>query len=329
MIPYSILDLAPIAAGSSVAEALNQVLDLARHAEALGYRRYWIAEHHNQASAASAATAVVIGHVAAGTRKIRVGSGAILLPNHAPLAIAEQFGTLESLFPGRIDLGLGRAPGGDPATLRALRRAMGVNERFAQEIKELREYFRPMDAAGGVRAIPGVGLGIPMFLMGSSDYSSRLAAELGMPYAFASHCAPDYLKTALMHYRRYFRNVEGNQKPWVIVVVNVIAAETDEKARRLFTSLQQHFLAILRKQGEAIQPPVAEMAALWSPAEELQIQRMTRGSLVGSAQTIRVAVETFIAETRVDEIMATSQIYDPAARLKSVGIFAEVMESLG
>lgn len=330
MIPFSVLDLAPITAGSDAGEAFEHSLDLARHAERLGYHRYWLAEHHSLPGVASAATSLVISHVARGTRKIRVGSGGIMLPNHAPLVIAEQFGTLEALYPGRIDLGLGRAPGGDPRTARALRRNLGSNgDTFPHDLRELQSYFKPAKKGDSLRAVPGAGMKLPLFLLGSSDFSARLAAELGMPFAFASHFAPDYLKTALTLYRRHFLPSETTKKPQALVCANVFAAETDAEAQLLFTSLQQQFLDLIRGHPDELQPPSEEVTRTWQPSEELQVKRMTRCSLVGSAQTVREGLIKLIGDTSASEIMATAQIHNHRARLRSFEIFAEVMKSLG
>jgi luciferase family oxidoreductase group 1 len=329
MIPYSVLDLAPIIEGGDASLAFRNTLDLAQHAEKWGYRRYWLAEHHNIPGVASAATSVVIGHVAGGTSHIRVGSGGIMLPNHAPLVIAEQFGTLEALYPGRIDLGLGRAPGGDQVTARALRRNLGSSgDTFPQDVLELQGYFRPSVKGQALQAIPGAGLELPLYLLGSSDFSARLAAELGLPFAFASHFAPDYLQTALQIYRKNYQPSERNPEPHAIVGVNVFAGETDEEARHLFTSLEQQFLNLIRGNPGAIRPPVTDMRLRWSLAEEQHVRRMTHYSLIGSAETIREKAQGLIRETGADEIIATAQIYDHAARLRSFEIFSEVMGSL-
>ena len=330
-IAYSVLDLSPIVAGSDAAAALRNTLDLARHAERWGYKRYWLAEHHNIPGVASAATAVVIGHVAGGTSRIRVGAGGVMLPNHAPLVIAEQFGTLESLYPGRIDLGVGRAPGGDQATARALRRYLaGGADTFPQDLLELVSYFRPAGAAEGqaVRAIPGQGLNVPVYLLGSSDFSARLAAQLGLPFAFASHFAPDYLLTALELYRTGFKPSEWLDAPYAMAGVNVIAADTDAAARRLFTSLQQQFVNLARGTPREVQPPVDNMDGLWTPAEQARAERMTQVSAVGSPETVRQWLEHFLAETGVDEVIATAQIYDHAARLRSFELAARVFEEI-
>ena len=330
---YSVLDLSPIVAGGTAAASFRNTLDLARHAERWGYHRYWLAEHHNIPGIASAATSVVIGHVACGTSRIRVGAGGIMLPNHAPLVIAEQFGTLESLHPGRIDLGVGRAPGGDMATARALRRFLGSNgDTFPQDLLELISYFEasPDPAAGRrtVRAIPGAGLHVPIYLLGSSDFSARLAAELGLPFAFASHFAPQYLHVALELYRSLFKPSKWLDHPHAMVGLNVFAADTDEAARRLFTSLQQQFLNLVRGTPGEIPPPVDTMDGRWSPPEQAQAGRMTQYSVVGSPQTVRRELERVLAETRADEIIATASIFDHSARLRSFEIAAEAFEQI-
>ena len=329
MIHYSLLDLSPIVQGGDASRAFQNSVDLAQHAERWGYHRYWLAEHHNMAGIASAATSVVIGHVAGGTSRIRVGSGGIMLPNHAPLAIAEQFGTLESLYPGRIDLGLGRAPGGDQIVARALRRNLGSSgDTFPQDVIELQNYFRPTIPGQTLSAVPGAGLNVPLYLLGSSDFSARLAADLGLPFAFASHFAPDYLKTALQLYRQGYQPSKANPEPHAIVGINVFAAETDEEARRLFTSLQQQFLNLIRGNPGKLQPPVDDMKLRWSPAEDIHLQRMVRYSVIGSPETIRRGIKEVLQETEADELIATAQIFDHSARLRSFEIFSEVMKSL-
>ncbi len=329
MIFYSVLDLAPICAGSDAGTAFRNSLDLARNVEKWGFHRFWLAEHHNIPGIASAATSVVIGHVAGGTSRIRVGSGGIMLPNHAPLAIAEQFGTLESLYPGRIDLGLGRAPGGDQVTARALRRNLASSgDTFPHDVIELQSYFRKSDDRQLLRAIPGNGLEVPLYLLGSSDFSARLAAQLGLPFAFASHFAPDYLKTALALYRQNYQPSATNPEPHVIVAVNVFAADTDDEARRLYTSLQQQFLNLIRGTPGQLQPPVADMSLRWSPGEEAHVRRMTHYSVVGSAETIRRQLTEILQETKADELNGTAQIFEHSARLRSFEIFGEVMKSL-
>ncbi|MFO0957463.1 MAG: LLM class flavin-dependent oxidoreductase [Isosphaeraceae bacterium] len=316
-IPFSVLDLPPIRQGGSAAESFRNALDLARHAERWGYRRFWLAEHHGIPGVASAATAVLIAHVAGGTSTIRVGSGGIMLPNHPPLAIAEQFGTLESLFPGRIDLGLGRAPGGDSRMVLALRGDPGAGDAFPRDLAELRAYFRPGGPGGGLHAVPGEGLNIPIWLLGSSDFSARLAARLGLPFAFASHFAPDFLLGALAIYRGEFRPSATLGAPYAMVGVNVFASDTDEEARRLFTSLQQSFLSFIRREPREIPPPVESMDPLWSPAERGHVERMTRCSAVGSLETVRRSIREIARVTGADELIFSSQIYDHAARLRS------------
>jgi luciferase family oxidoreductase group 1 len=328
-IPFSVLDLAPIRQGGTAAEAFENSRDLARHVEGWGYQRFWLAEHHGIPSVASAATAVLIAHVAAGTSRIRVGSGGIMLPNHAPLVIAEQFGTLASLFPGRIDLGLGRAPGGDRRTLRALRRNLGNGgDSFPEDLAELMGYFRPGGPGNGVHAVPGEGLDVPIWLLGSSDFSARLAARLGLPFAFASHFAPDLLYGALEIYRREFEPSEVLERPRAMVGVNVIAADTDEEARRLFTSLQQAFVNLVRGMPREIPPPVESMDGLWTPAERAHVERMARVSAVGSAETVRRVLREIVEATAADELILAAQIFDHGARLRSYEIAAGVRESL-
>ena len=322
--PISVLDLVPITRGGTASDAFRRAVDLARHAESLGYRRYWVAEHHNIPGVASSATSVVIGHVAAATSTIRVGSGGIMLPNHAPLVIAEQFGTLEALFPGRIDLGLGRAPGGDQRTAQALRRNLGSSgDTFPRDLAELRSYFRPSTPDQAVRAVPGEGLDVPIWLLGSSDFGARLAAELGLPFAFASHFAPDALFAALDAYRSNFRPSEALDRPYAMVGVNAFAAETDEEADRLFTSLQQAFVNLVRGRPGPLAPPVDSMDGLWSPAERAHVDRMTRVSVVGSPERVRNGLEAILEATGADELMLTGQVYDHEARLRSFAIVAE------
>lgn len=324
----SILDLSPIREGGSASDAFRNSLDLARHAERWGYERYWVAEHHNIPGIASAATSVVIGHIAGGTSRIRVGAGGIMLPNHAPLVIAEQFGTLESLYPGRIDLGLGRAPGGDQRTAMALRRYLKGADTFPQDLEELRSYFRPAEPGQAVRAVPGEGLDVPIWLLGSSDFSARLAARLGLPFAFASHFAPDYLLAALSIYRDEFRPSESLARPHVMVGVNAFAADTDDEAWRLFTSLQLAFLNLLRGAPGPLKPPVDGMEGRWSPADRAHVGRMTRISVVGSRDAVRRGLEAIVEATGADELMLTGQIYDHGARLRSFEILAGVRDAL-
>jgi luciferase family oxidoreductase group 1 len=320
MIPLSVLDLAPIVQGSNASTALRNSLDLAQHAERWGYRRFWLAEHHGMPGVASAATAVVIAHVAGGTSTIRVGAGGIMLPNHSPLVIAEQFGTLESLFPGRIDLGLGRAPGSDHIVARALRRTPEAADTFPQDVVELMAYFEPAGAGKHVRAVPGVGLDVPIWILGSSLFGAQLAAELGLPFAFASHFAPAMLLDAATTYRDRFRPSAQLERPYFMVGVNIIAADTDDAARRLFTSLQQAFVNIRRGNPAPLPPPVDVGALTLTPMDELGLAQMLSYSIVGSSNVVRQGLEKVVAQTAADEIIVASQIFDHAARLRSYEI---------
>ena len=327
--PFSILDLAPIQRGGTAADSFRNAVDLARHAEKWGYHRYWLAEHHNFSGIASAATAVVIGHVAGATTRIRVGSGGVMLPNHSPLVIAEQFGTLESLYPGRIDLGLGRAPGTDRMTAHALRRdSARSGDTFPQDLAELQGYFKAATPGQSVRAVPGEGLNVPIWLLGSSTFSAELAAKLGLPFAFAWHFAPEALFAALEIYRDTFRPSAALERPYFMLGVNVFAADTDREAERLFTSLQQQFLQHTRRGTQPLPPPVDSMDDLWLPPERAYVDQRTAGSVVGSPDTVHHGLERIIAEVAPDEIMATAQIFDHAARLRSFEILAEVVTDL-
>jgi luciferase family oxidoreductase group 1 len=328
-IPFSVLDLAPILKDGTAADAFHRSLDLARHAERLGYHRFWLAEHHSMKGIASAATSVVIAHVAAGTSTIRVGSGGIMLPNHSPLIIAEQFGTLASLFPGRIDLGLGRAPGSDRATMRALRRDHeGGANTFPQDVIELQSYFRPPTDDQKVQAVPGAGLDVPIWLLGSSLFSAHLAAALGLPYAFAYHFAPELLLEALRIYRSEFQPSAALSNPNVMVGVNLFAADTVDEARRLFTSLQQQFLNLRRGAPGQFPPPVDSMDTIWAPWEKPGVDQALSGAIVGDPETIRRGLDALIAKTQPDEILATASIFDHAARLRSFEIVAEVRDRI-
>jgi luciferase family oxidoreductase group 1 len=327
MIPFSILDLAPVTQGSTPADALRNSLDLAQHAERWGYRRFWLAEHHNMVGIASAATAVVIGHVAGGTQTIRVGAGGIMLPNHAPLVIAEQFGTLESLYPGRIDLGLGRAPGTDQRTLRALRRDYANAEQFPQDVLEVQAFLGALQPGQTVQAVPGTGLNVPLWILGSSLFGAQLAAMLGLPYAFASHFAPDDLLQALQVYRAKFEASAQLDRPYAMVGVNAVVADTDEAARRLFTTIQQRFTNMVRGTRGVLQPPIDDIEAYWSPIEKAHASHMLRCSFVGSPATVRTALESFIAQTGADELMVASAIFDHAARLRSYELLAELQQA--
>ena len=328
MIPLSVLDLAPITEGNDAATALRHTLDLAQHAEAWGYRRYWLAEHHNMDGVACSATAVLIGHVAGGTRTIRVGSGGVMLPNHAPLVIAEQFGTLATLYPGRIDLGLGRAPGTDQQTARALRQHLATSEdQFPQDVMELQAYLGdglPGSAGQTVRAIPGIGTHVPIWLLGSSLYSAQLAAYLGLPFAFASHFAPDMLMQALEIYRRTYRPSADWPEPHAMVGVNVIVADTDDEAAWLFTSLQQRFLGMQRGVRGPLPRPIdpAVMATLWNDREKAGVQRMLTATAVGSPTTVRRQLDAIILRTQADELIVAGAVHDHAARLKSYELLA-------
>ncbi len=325
-LPYSVLDLSPILPGSTAADSFRATVDLAQHAERWGYRRFWLAEHHNIPGIASAATSVLIGHVAGKTERIRVGAGGIMLPNHAPLVIAEQFGTLESLYPGRIDLGLGRAPGGDAATVRALRRTLAGADSFPHDVLELQGYFRKAEPGQRVRAIPGEGLGVPLYLLGSSLFSAGLAAELGLPFAFASHFAPDHLLAALEVYRTNFRPSDVLDEPHAIVGANVVAADTDDEARLLFTSIQRMFLNLVRGQRTELTPPAD--AVDWTAPERAHVERMLACSAVGSRATVRDQLGALVERTDADEVIVTAQIFDHGARLRSFELAAAAFDEL-
>lgn len=328
-IAYSILDLAAVTEHHGPADSFRNSLDLAQKAEDLGYKRFWLAEHHNMSNVASSATAVLIGHIAGGTSKIRVGSGGIMLPNHAPLIVAEQFGTLETLYPGRIDLGLGRAPGTDQLTARAIR---GNNIQsahdFPQDILKLQTYFSADNAYSQVRAIPGEGLAIPIYILGSSTESARLAAALGLPYAFASHFAPAQFSAAIQLYKQLFRPSSTLKKPYIIACVNVVAAETDAEANYLFTSVQQFFRGVVTGERQLLQPPVDDINAVWTAYEEESVSQMISCNFVGSPDTISSELKVFLEETGVNEIMATTAIYDHQTRLHSYQLLAEVFNKV-
>ncbi|HEU4458016.1 MAG TPA: LLM class flavin-dependent oxidoreductase [Methylibium sp.] len=325
--PLSVLDLAPIVEGGDAAQALAHSIELAQHAERCGYRRYWVAEHHNMEGVASSATAVLVGRLAAATRTIRVGSGGVMLPNHAPLVVAEQFGTLATLFPDRIDLGLGRAPGTDRATMRALRRRLDAShdeDEFPQDVVELQGYLAPLSRSQTVRAIPGAGTEVPIWLLGSSLYSAQLAAYLGLPFAFASHFAPDLLLRALETYRAGYRPSAKWPEPHVMVGVNVVCAASDEEAAHLFTSIQLRFLGMQRGERGPLPRPIepAELETCWSAPEKAQVQRMLAASAVGSAQTVWRQLGSLVAQTRADELIVAGAIHDHAARLASYQLLA-------
>jgi luciferase family oxidoreductase group 1 len=317
MTRFSILDLAFVPEGATPADALRNTLDLAQHAERWGYDRLWLAEHHNMTGIASAATAVVIGYVAGGTQTIRVGAGGIMLPNHAPLVIAEQFGTLESLYPGRIDLGLGRAPGTDQRSVRALRRDPASAERFPEDVLELQSYFEPAVAEQVVTTVPGAGLRVPLWILGSSLFGARLAAMLGLPYAFASHFAPSALVEALAMYRRDFTPSQQIDRSYAAAAVNVFAADTDGEALRLFTSAQQQFTNLIRGRPGKLPPPINDIDAYWTAAESVQVSTMLTHSFVGSPETVRSGLNNFIKQTAVNEVIVVSAFYDHGAKLRS------------
>ncbi|MEO7309216.1 MAG: LLM class flavin-dependent oxidoreductase [Chitinophagaceae bacterium] len=328
-IPYSILDLATVTEGHVAADSFHNSLALARSAEQLGYTRYWFAEHHNMAGVASSATALLIGYVAGGTSTIRVGSGGIMLPNHAPLIVAEQFGTLASLYPGRIDLGLGRAPGTDQLTAMAIR---GENFRaehnFPQDILRLQNFFSAANSTAKVRAIPGEGLDIPIWVLGSSTDSARVAAAMGLPYAFASHFAPTYFLDAIQLYRQYFQPSAHLKEPYVMACINVVAADTDTEATSLATSVQRLFLGVITGQRGLLKPPIPSMDQAWSEPEAAAVGQMLHYSFIGSPATIKSKLDLFLQETGVDEIMATSHIYEHAARVHSYELFSTIMKEL-
>ena len=321
----SVLDLAPVPQGSDVSRSLANTIDLARHAERLGYNRYWLAEHHNMAGIASAATSVVIGAVAAATRTIRVGAGGIMLPNHAPLVIAEQFGTLAALYPGRIDLGLGRAPGSDMATARALRRNLaGDADSFPQDVMELMHWFQPAEDGQRMRANPGEGQDVPIWILGSSTFGAQLAAHLGLPYAFASHFAPGDMMAAIRIYRETFRPSERLARPYVMLGFNVFAADTDAAGEALFSSLQQAFVNLRSGRPGKLLPPVAGFASSLSRSERAMIDQALSCSAVGGPATVKAQLDAFVGRTGADELMVTSQIWDHAARVRSLELLAEV-----
>ncbi len=328
-IPYSVLDLATIIEGKIAADSFKNSLDLAQHAEQFGYKRFWLAEHHNMVSVASSATVVLLGYLAGGTKTIRVGSGGIMLPNHAPLIVAEQFGTLESIYPGRIDLGLGRAPGTDQTTAMAIRGAnMNASFNFPQDVQTLQTLFSAENRNAKVRAIPGEGLDIPIWILGSSPDSAMLAAAMGLPYAFASHFAPTYFTQAIRLYRKNFKPSKHLQQPYVMACVNVVAAETDAEANRLATSVQQLFKGIITGERKPLPPPVDSMDNIWTLQEEAAARQMLTYSFIGSAEKIKKELQHFIESTGINEIMATTHVYDHRARINSYRIFSEIMKQI-
>ena len=326
MIPLSVLDLSPVPEGATAGQALHNSIDLARHVEALGYNRYWMAEHHNMPGIASAATAVALAHVAVATSTIRIGAGGIMLPNHAPLLIAEQFGTLAALHPGRIDLGLGRAPGSDQIAARAMRRNLASDsDQFPRDVVELMSYFLPTEPGQVLQAVPGAGEDVAVWILGSSTFGAQLAAHLGLPYAFASHFAPGQMQDAVAIYRERFRPSEHLAKPHVMLGINVFAADTDAEAKRLFSSLQQAFLNLRRGRPGKLPPPVDDMEPLLDRHGRAMLADALRCSVVGGPDTIRQGIEAFVKSTGADELMVTAQIFDPAARKRSFEILAHAV----
>jgi luciferase family oxidoreductase group 1 len=326
MTPLSILELVRVTQETDARGALNNARDLAAHAERWGYRRIWVAEHHNMAGIASAATSVVLAHLAEGSKTIRVGAGGIMLPNHAPYVIAEQFGTLARLFPGRIDLGLGRAPGTDQLTLHALRRPPEAAETFPQDVLELQAFLAPAAPNQRIQAVPAAGTEVPLWILGSSHFGSMLAAELGLPYAFASHFAPDHLISALQIYRERFKPSEQLDRSYAMVGVNIVAAESDDKARRLATTQQMSFTNIFRGTRGLSQPPIDDIESYWTPIEKAQATRMLARSIVGPPDTVRNGIAKLIEETGADELIVVSDVYNHSERLRSFELIAEVAE---
>lgn len=327
-IPFSVLDLVPVTEGSDARQAFANMVELARLTERLGYRRYWLAEHHNMPGIASAATTVLIGHVAGATSTIRVGAGGIMLPNHAPLQVAEQFGTLGTLYPGRIDLGLGRAPGTDQAATRALRRYYQSAEEFPNDVIELLQYFAPAEPGQQVRAVPGAGVEVEAWILGSSLFGAQLAAALGLPYAFASHFAPDMLEQALAVYRQRFRPSARLAQPHVMLALNVVVADSEREARRLFTSQQLGFINLRRGRPGLVQPPVDDITAVSTPEERAGVDRALACAVVGTAVKVEQGIRQFVARHRPDELMLTANVFDHAARLRSFELAAAVLHGL-
>ena len=326
MVALSILDLVPVVEGKTPADAFANTKDLAQHAERWGYQRYWVAEHHNMVGIASAATSVVIGFIAAHTSTIRVGAGGIMLPNHSPLLSAEQFGTLESLYPGRIDLGLGRAPGTDRATSQAMRRDSMASDHFPDDVLELQSYFGPSEPDQAIQAVPGAGLNVPLWILGSSLYGAQLAAAFGLPYAFASHFAPDALDHALALYKAQFRPSEQMAKPHAMAGVNVVLADSDAEANYHFSSIQQRFTDMVRGKRGYLKPPIDDIESYWSREEKIHASRMLACSFVGSPDTVKRKLDAFVASTGVDELMVASALFDHQARLRSYELLAELNE---
>lgn len=325
MTAYSVLDLSPVVEGGDIARALNETRLYAQAADRLGFTRFWLAEHHNMPGIASAATSLVIGHVAAATDRIRVGSGGIMLPNHAPIVVAEQFGTLEALYPGRIDLGLGRAPGTDGATARALRRYFDAADQFPREVLELQAFLAPPVEGQAVTAWPGAGSGVPIWLLGSSLFSAELAAHLGLPFAFASHFAPELLMQALDVYRRGFRQSEALKTPYAMAAINVFAADTDEEARHISTSMQQAFAAVVTGKPGRLKPPVDDIAAVLTPQQIAAVDSRLTYAAIGGPETVQAKLADFVSKTGVDEVMVTGMVFDIDARIRSLEITAQAV----
>ena len=324
MIELSVLELGRVRQGSDRRAALDEARALGQHAEKLGYRRIWVAEHHNMPTVTTSATSLVIAHIAAGTRTIRVGAGGIMLPNHAPYVIAEQFGTLETLFPGRIDLGLGRAPGTDQITVRALRRDPANAENFPQDVLELQAYLAPVAVGQRIEAVPGSGTQVPLWILGSSLFGAQLAAELGLPYGFASHFAPQMLDSALRIYRERFKPSEQLDRPYVLAGINIIAGEDDAEAKFLATSQQMSFVDMFRGKRELTRPPIEDIESYWTAPEKAQVSQMLGGAIIGGPDVVRAGMEAFVRRTEADELMIVSDVFDPAKRLRSFEIIAEV-----
>jgi luciferase family oxidoreductase group 1 len=326
MITLSILELVRVTQDTDAGAALNNARDLGSHAEQCGYKRIWVAEHHNMAGIASAATSIVIAHIAGGTKTIRVGAGGIMLPNHAPYIIAEQFGTLERLYPGRIDLGLGRAPGTNQIAVRAMRRSPAASEQFPQDVRELQAFLAPASPDQHIVAVPAAGTNVPLWILGSSNFGASLAAEFGLPYAFASHFAPAMLMPALNIYRSRFKPSAQLDRPYVVAGINVIAANTDTEAKRLATTQQMSFADLVGGRRGPSKPPIDDIETYWSPQEKAQAMHMLARLVVGSVDTVRTGLQAFVAETGVDELMIVSDVYDRQARLRSVELIAEAMK---
>src|SRR5690554_2694436 len=326
MTEFSILELARVTVETDAGAALNNARDMAAHAEQWGYERVWVAEHHNMEGIASAATSIVIAHIAGGTKSIRVGAGGIMLPNHAPYIIAEQFGTLARLYPGRIDLGLGRAPGTDQVTVRAMRRAPNASDQFPQDVMELQAYFAPAQPNQRIIAVPAAGTNVPLWILGSSNFGATLAAEVGLPYAFASHFAPDMLMPALEIYRSRFKPSEQLAQPYAVAGINIIAADTDAEAVRLATTQQMSFADLFGGRRGLSKPPIDDIDTYWSAREKAQAMHMLKHSVFGSVDTVRTGLQSFIADTGVDEVMIVSDVYEHQARLRSLELTAEAMK---